>query len=613
MQIAQIVPKVHTQKEAIFDYAIPPEILPQMKIGLLVLIPFHGRKLEGIVVAIKRISAIKNLKPIISVIDPTPVIDDIHFKLAQWMANYYLAPLGKTLFENIVPPAKKILKKRFLAKEELPINKPDKFPTLTARASKVGKYLIVGEFPKRLNFYLKAIRKTLVSNKQVIILVPDLSLIPHFRELFKNSYALLHSNLTKTQRFVEWDKIRRNKVQIIIGSNSALFAPAKNLGLVIIDQEENETYKNDRSPRFHAVEAAEILTKLAGANLILGSLVPQITTYFKALKRGYLLKKSLRQRKPKIKIVNFFHHQVISPPLRESVEENLQKKGRAILVLNKKGEGSKFSCLDCSWIMFCPTCGLPAVFQNNQLKCLRCKKDLPTPDQCPKCQGVHLKPSGLGTTKLEKFLKDFWPHLRIIRLEESSTDNPQKGPWDIAISTVYGLKFTFPKINLVAIIDADQALNFPDFHTQEKNFRSLYKFLCVGEEGIIQTNFPESPFIAALGQLSYESFFLDELANRQKFALPPFFQLVRLIYKNQDEEKCRQNTTAVFENLKNSIKKNPSLVLFPAAAAFFKKIRGFYRFEIIIKFRKKLPQDFEDKLRSLPTGWRIDRDPNDLL
>ncbi len=247
MQIARVVPKVKTSGEGIFDYSIPPEILPDMKIGILVLVPFHGRKIEGIVIDIKRSSQITRLKPIISLIDTFPVIDKVHTELAKWMADYYITDFSKTLFENIVPPAKRIIKKRDDSTATLQKLSGNRSPK---------KYLVVADFQTRLKFYLQAIKKTLARGQQIIILVPDLSLVPYFTRSIKNKISILHTGLTLTQRWLEWDKIRRGDIDIVIGSNSALFAPVKNLGLIIIDQEENETYKSGQAPRYHTVKVA---------------------------------------------------------------------------------------------------------------------------------------------------------------------------------------------------------------------------------------------------------------------------------------------------------------------------------------------------------------------
>ncbi|MFA6492560.1 MAG: primosomal protein N' [Patescibacteria group bacterium] len=605
MQIAQVVPKAKTLNTDVFDYSIPPELLPQIRPGLLVEIPFHGRKIEGIIINLKRSSHIPRLLPIISVIDPEPVVDKTHIRLAEWMSNYYLIPLGKTLFENIVPPAKRTIKN--LTKEEKPLTiakvvKKNKY-------QKSRKYLIVADFNHRLKFYLQAIEKTLAQKKQVLILIPDLGMLHFFtKSLPQANLGFIHSQMTKTQRWLEWEKIRQGKTKIIIGSQSAIFAPTNNLGLIIIDQEENETYKNDRSPRFHVVNVAEELSKLTAVTLVIGSLTPRVETYFKALKNIYTLKK-IEEKPRSITIVDMNNqHQAVSLPLQQKVEENLKLKKKIILVLNRKGEGIKYACPDCHWTATCEKCGMPLTPQEDRLFCFRCEKSVLPPQKCPKCQSVHLKPFGLGTRRLEKILKNLWNKASIVRIEDEKQFEFKKNQWDIAIVTSYALKFNLPPIGLSGIIDADQGFNFPDFRSAEKTFQNLYKFLKIGGEGIIQTHSPDNPTISALAKLSYENFFTNELSVRQTFDFPPFVQLIRLLYKNVTKENTQKETERVSKLLENIVS-----ILGPTPA-FIERKRGYYCWQILIKIqRQKQLEEIKNILTLLPQGWVVDVDPINLL
>lgn len=609
MQLAQIVPKIRTQKETIFDYSIPPEILPLIKIGVLVKIPFHGRDTEGIVVDIKRSSPINNLKPVSEIIDPVPVLDEIHLKLACWMADYYLEPLSKTLFENIVPPAKRIIKKIPFINKNLP-------HTSNTKNKSYKKYLIVADFSSRMQFYLKSIHKTLAKQKSVIILLPDLSLIPFFSRYFENSISILHAKMTRSQRWRKWDSIRRDNPKIIIGSQSALFAPVKNLGLIIIDQEENKTFKNSRSPRFHVVKVAERLSQLTAVNLILGSLTPRIETFHRTLRGDFkLLKIKAPAILPEISIVDMNSEKyIISNILEKQIDYTLQNKQKILLVLNRKGEGTKFSCPDCGWIALCPKCGLPLVPEKIQNICFRCQINLPHPEKCPKCQSINLKPIGIGTSRLKKFLTDLFPKTKIIKIEKDVDILSIQKNWQIAIVTTFALKFTLPKIGLVGIIDADQGLNFPDFSSSEKTFSIFYKFLKVGERGIIQTYLPQNDLYKSLASLNYERFFLDEMINRKKFAFPPFVRIIRLLFKNQDEVQVNIETQRVYELLKLTISCNQSSISLPYWP-FIKKERGKFRRQIIIKIApaKKLSYKEKDFFKTLPKGWILDVDPLNIL
>lgn len=610
MQVAQVVPKTRTQKKAVFDYSIPPEILPLIQPGILVEIPFHGRRIEGIIVDIKRSSPIANLMPISRVIDPVPVVDKTHLKLACWMAGYYLEPLGKTLFENIVPPAIKTIKKTLIQSENI-------LPRLIfqKKAPKAQKYLVIADFNFRRQFYLKAIQKTLKGNRSVIILLPDLSLIPYFTKYFKEPYAILHAKMSITQRWLEWHKIRQNKVKIIIGSQSALFAPAGDLGLIIIDQEENPTYKNDRSPRFHAVQVANELSKLTAVNLVLGSLAPRLATFHQALQGQFKIIKSSIPTRPKITTVDMnSERHIISHTLEEKIKQTLNSKQKIILVLNRKGAGTKFSCPDCRWISLCQKCGLPLVPQKTQNICYRCRLSEPHPEKCPVCQSVRVKAIGVGTSRLKKFISDLFPETFIIQIEKEIDGRALFKNWQIAIVTTYALKFNFPQIGLVGIIEADQGLNFPDFSAPEKTFASFYKFLKIGERGIIQTRLPENNLIKSLARLDYERFFLDEIAQRKKFAFPPFVRIIRLLYKNQAEDMVKKETQRIYELLKPIISFN-RYTISPPHWLFIKKEQGKFRRQIIIKIpiKNQIAKDLQDNIKNLPQGWVVDVDPINLL
>lgn len=474
------------------------------------------------------------------------------------------------------------------------------------------KYLIIGDFLTRLKFYLAAIQKKLAKNQSIIILVPDLSLVTYFTRYFKNPYSILHAGLTKTERWLEWNRIREGKNNIIIGSQSALFAPVQNLGLIIIDQEENETYKNDRSPRFHTVDVARKLAEIVDANLVLGSISPRVETYHEALKGGYQILKKSSEAPKNITIVDMNSEKyIISNTLEAEIESSLKKRQRILLILNRKGEGTKFSCTDCGWIALCEKCGLPLIPQKAGNVCYRCQKSYPPQETCPKCHGVHLKPMGLGTARLKKFLSDLFPKAKIIQVEKKLDGMAAKNDWDIAITTIYGLKFNWPKINLVGIIDADQGLNFPDFNNPQKTFGNLYKFLKIGERGIVQTHLPENYVIKSLAQLNYERFFLEEIVQRKKYYFPPFTRLVRLLFKDADEEKAKKETAQIYQSLTTN--HSPLITISKPHPAFIHQERGKFRWQIVIKTKRQLDQKNKDSLRTLPKGWIIDVDPVDLL
>lgn len=603
MQIAQIVPKVKTRGSGIFDYSIPPELLVQIKIGLLVQVPFRGRKIEGIILDIKKNSKFDNLKPILKVIDPIPVVDKIHIELAKWMSNYYLTDFTKTLFENIVPPAKRTIKKnaeidKIITDDIIVTNKQRK------------KFLVVTDLKSRLDFYQTAITKTLAQNKQIIILVPDLDFVPFFKEKIKEEMAVISSDLTTTKRWKIWDSIRSGQTKIVIGSNSALFVPAKNLGLIIVEQEENETYKSDQSPRFNAPKVAEELSKLTSANLVIGSSAPSIETYFDARKNKYLYRIK-NKIIPEISIINMtFERGVVSEPLKEKIEELLKSNKKILIMLDRKGEGARLFCTNCKWLFKCPNCQLALTPNINSARCTNCNKDFPMPAICPSCHKVSLKNIGMTTSKLEKIIHELWPQAKTIRIEKDRNDDI-KSDWSIAITTSFALKSQLPEIELVAILDADQSLNFPGYKTETRNFQTNFRFMQLGNSGLIQTHLPENSINASLGTLNYEAFFNSEITNREKFNFPPFTKITRIIYKNIDKKIGQQETDIVAKGLNDIIKNNNLAIILLGPSASKNQKNGYFYYQIILKQTKR-SQIIDDYLKTLPKGWIIDVDPFDI-
>jgi len=606
MQIAKVVPKVKTSGEGIFDYAIPPELLPMIKIGLLVQVPFRGRKIEGIVTDIKRSSLIPNLKPIISIIDTNPVIDKIHTDLATWMSEYYLEDFSKSLFEMIVPPAKRTIKKQDLNVSIQQMNLASK---------SIKKYLIRADFKDRLQFYLRAINKTVKQKKGVIIIVPDLSLLPYFTKFLKN-YTIIHSNMTLTERWKEWNKVREGKTNIVLGANSALFSPINNLGLIIIDQEESETYKSDQAPRFHVINTAEKLAEITGARLIMGSITPSLASFTRAKNENYLYE--VKTEKSNITLVDMnLERSVLSGPLKLAIEDELQQKKRILLVLNRKGEGSFLKCTDCNWIFKCPTCDLNLTPQKDKAYCSNCEKNFPLPGICPKCQSSNLQFRGLSTTRLKKILLENWPDAKIIQIEKSivpiEKNEQLRVDWDIAIVTNYALKMSLPKIDLVALIDADQGLNSPDFRAEETLFQNQYKFLRLSKRTLIQTHLPENIYFKRLANLDFQGFIQDQLNLRKKYLLPPFVKIIALSYRNKNQKKATESAIKVYQLLKEIIEKNSlEIEISEPITKLKEKKRDFYYQQIIVKYKKRNDLFFS-ALRKLKADWIIDIDPFNLL
>ena len=658
MQYAEIVVNSKTNKNNdVFTYSISPADLPKMRAGVLVYVPFHGRILEGIIVGLKKSLpagvAPGKIKKIKSILDPAPVIDDIHLSLAKWMSGYYFASLGETLFENLVPVAKRQLKTDNSQQLTVNINQTATSDKRFAICPK--PILIHADFETRFKIYLKAIRQALTANRQAIIIVPDLTYLEYFQRYLpkiesgpargrtsgqipaaysqdsrqgipprrdrskRSKFIVFSSEMTLTERYLVWREIKENNTPIILGSNSALFAPCQNLGLVIVDQEESAFYKSDQSPRWYLPKVAEKLSELAGAQLILGSITPNIESYYQSKHQKIKLLERSIQKIP-TKIIDLSNQKkIISYELEEAIGATLKNKGKVILYVNRKGEGRILTCPDCSHNFLCPECSTPLTPSQNKLICHHCTSEIKVPTQCPNCGNVNLKVVGITTDRIKHLLETIFPDKKISRLEKEvadifklekeSLDRILKEA-DIIVGTFFLTKSMLPKADLIGIVCADQSLSLPDFRIQERVFSHLLQIIRLGKSAILQTFIPEHAVMKALAKNSYQDFYHHEITDRRELGYPPFSNLTRFIYQNPLEEKCQKETLKLCRVLKHQIEKEkvPAQILGPAPA-FYKKIRGRFRYHLILK----LKSHWKPTLSKLPRGWIVDIDPINML
>ena len=610
MQYAQIVVNSKTTQREIFTYSIPPELLPQIRLGILVLVPFRGRQIEGVIVDIKKKKPpqlnIGQIKKIKAILDPNPVVDESRLKLAQWMSDYYLGSLGETLFYNLVPAAKRVAKNLKISdqppkpKSYQPFSKP---------------ILLFAPYHSRLHAYKKILKK-LKPDQQAIILVPDLAVANYFLEsLTSHKISFIHSNLTLTKRYTEWLNIRQGKTNIILGSISALFAPAQNLKLIIIDQEENDAYFFDRSPYFHASKVARKLAELTGAKLILGSSAPTIESFYETkLNQFQLIKGKFSPIKAEIVDLNN-QNRIISWELEQAISQTLIRQGKIILFINRKGVGRILICRDCQNRFLCPNCAVPLIPTKNQLICHHCSTKTTIPTRCPHCHGTNLAIFGLTTERAKTEIKRLFPKARILRLEKQTKEeffldletlHRLEAGTDIIIGTSYIIKSLVKKADLVGIVLAEQNLNFGDFRAGERVFQLTSKILHLGRKSIIQTFIPEHPIIKLLAKNDYEGFFNYEMKHRREHLFPPLVSILKILIKHQNQEKVRQKTKKFYRILKKSLSKK-LFQLNPPVAPTLAKRHNQYQYNIIIKFPKDLK--INQYLPEPPTGVTYQRDP----
>ncbi len=541
---------------------------------------------------------------------------------------------------------------------------PDLVLTLEQRAAAnaiaaaPGVYLLHGVTGAgKTEVYLDLVRRTIEAGKGAIVLVPEISLTPQavrrYGERFGDTLTLIHSELNTGERFDQWHRIRQDASQLVIGSRSAVFAPMRHLGLVVVDEEHEWTYKqNDILPRYHAREVAEELCRLAGATLVLGSATPDVITYHRSeqgqIRRLELLTRiSPREggetavgRMPDIAVVDMReelkagNRSVFSFPLRRAIRRALAVGEQAILFVNRRGSARFMLCRDCGFLPQCPACelamGLDAHNLNTpQLRCHHCGRSKRLETQCPKCRGVRYRPFGIGTQKVEALARDEFPGARVARWDsdvarpkgshEQMVQALEAGRIDILVGTQMLAKgLDLPHMMVVGVIDADVGLSLPDYNSHERTFQLLSQV--AGRAGrrdrigtvIVQTYEPEVAPIQCAASHDYRAFYEHEIAHRRRAGYPPFSRLVRLTFHDLNKENGLAEAARVAADLRTrrdaAGRADPDIL--GPALAFIPRVRGRYRWQILMRGRNPAPLLAAIRLGE---GWAVDVDPASLL
>jgi primosomal protein N' (replication factor Y) len=496
--------------------------------------------------------------------------------------------------------------------------------------------------------YLQALAETVKLGKRGIVLVPEIALTPQtierFASRFPHRVAVLHSQLSPGEQFDEWHRIRNGEVDVVIGPRSALFAPQPDLGLIVIDEEHEWTYKQDTSPRYHARKVAIKLAELTGAVIILGSATPDVETFYHAQRGDYHLL-SLPERVvptessplPQVEVVDLRtelkegNRSIFSRSLTQAVTRALASGGQVILFLNRRGGATFVQCRRCGFVLRCRRCEVTLThhFAENALICHQCHYKTPVPRNCPRCLSREIKFLGMGTQKLEQETSLAFPQARRLRWDSDATqrrDSHEKilskfrtRQADILIGTQMVAKgLDLPSVTLVGVVSADTSLNLPDFRAGERTFQLLSQVAgragrgSPGGEVIIQTFSPEHYAIQAAAKHDYATFYEREIAYRRQLRNPPFSQLALLTYTHTNDSLCRREAERMRDLLlrERDAKGIDNLTLIGPAPAFIHRLRGRFRWQLILRgtelssFLSPIP---------FPQGWAIDIDPISLV
>lgn len=473
----------------------------------------------------------------------------------------------------------------------------------------------------KTSVYLELIDHVLLEGKTVIVLVPEISLTPQTFSIFAGRYgddvAVLHSGLSMGERYDEWKRIFDGKVKVVIGTRSAVFAPVKNLGLIIIDEEQEHTYKSEMSPRYNAKDVAKFRCSYNNAFLLLASATPSVETFAKA-KSGQLLLCELKERYGKAVLPDVYTVDMsdksltsgffaISNPLAEEIEYNLQNKEQTILLVNRRGYNTFVVCSDCKKVLTCPKCSISMTYHsaNNRLMCHYCGYSVPFIQNCPSCGAENIRYSGFGTQRVEQELNIRFPRARVIRMDADTTVAKNshekvlgafsKGEYDILIGTQMVAKgLDFPDVTLVGITSADKELYNNDFRCSERTFDLITQV--VGRAGrgkrkgraVIQTLAPDNHIIEIASKQDYDSFYKSEINLRKALVFPPFCDLCEISFSgtsNDDVNLCAQIFFNTFIKFNESDYSDQKVIVLGPMAPKVSKINELYRMRILIKCR----------------------------
>ncbi len=488
--------------------------------------------------------------------------------------------------------------------------------------------------------YLRAITGKVQAGKQALLLVPEIALTPQMIEAFKATFgehmAVFHSKLNDTERLHEWWKVKTGYARLAIGSRSAIFAPLDELGLIIVDEEHEWTYKQETSPYYLTHHIAEKMTALSDVTLVFGSATPSVETFYKA-KEGIYDHVELKERinkapLPPIEIVDLRdefqkrNFSVLSLALQQKMKERLDKKEQVILFVNQRGLSSAVICRDCGHTEMCPSCDISLKhhksFKGEILKCHYCNFEKNNVLLCPSCQSPHIKYTGVGTQKVEAAVKELFPEARVIRADRDTTSDKQgfapiyksflNHEYDVLVGTQMIAKgLDFEKVSLIGLVLADVGLHIPDFRSHERLFQIVTQVAgrCGrGEfpgEVILQTYSPDHFTIKSAAAYEYQNFIEQELSFRKKLNYPPFSRMVKFTLVGDSQEKVSSAIETEEEKLRGLFKEKTEVKIL-SAPALIPKVNNTYHHHLLVRLNE--PQELFQSWQ-VPEGWRIDIDP----
>ena len=505
----------------------------------------------------------------------------------------------------------------------------------------------------KTEIYLQLIGKVLEKGKSAIVLVPEISLTPQMVDRFisrfgKEEIAVLHSKLSIGERYDQWNKIKNGECKIVIGARSAIFAPVQNLGLIIIDEEHDDSYKSETNPRYNAKDLAGYIAKKNNIPLVLGTATPDVTTFYKAQNGQIdllrLNKRANNSTLPNVEVVDLKwelangNRSILSTSLYSEIEENLKRKKQTILFLNRRGYSTFVMCRECGYVVKCKNCNIAMTYHSktNRLKCHYCGHEERNVTVCPECKSKNIKFFGTGTQKLEAEINKLFPNASTIRMDidtvtkknsyEEILNKFKNENIDILVGTQMVVKgHHFPNVTLVGVVAADSSLYIEDYRANERTFGLLTQV--AGRAGrektpgkvIIQTYNPENFAIECSQKQNFDMFYETEIELRRQLKYPPFCDIISIGLTDIDEFKIKNVSNKIYNNLNNNIKaQNVMLQVYKPLPCPIDKIKNRYRWRIILKgkLNNKIIDIINNSIQDVGTKTTriiVDTNPTNLM
>ncbi|MDQ6748479.1 MAG: primosomal protein N' [Candidatus Dormibacteraeota bacterium] len=627
-----------------FTYLVPAEMEGDVVEGARVVVPFGKQSVTGYVLGLSDSSDFPDPRPIEALAGDEPsLLLPYQVALAHWISDYYAAPLPEVV-RAMIPPGIRSIKVGSKRPRGPRVTSRDRSLSAEARVSRTrqftapqdeaaeavrealrkgwGRLLLHGVTGSgKTEVYLQAIEDCLALGRGVIVLVPEVSLTPQtisrFAERFAGRVAVLHSLLTPSEKALEWRRLRSGEARVAIGPRAAIFAPVPDLGLVVVDEEHSSTYKQLRVPRYHAVDVAHRLGDLARCVVLLGSATPSLTSYY-AHGRGVdgfegarvleLPGRYSGEPLPEMEVADMRQDdswnfsRPVGTRLAEAARQELEGGGQVILYLNRRGLAWYARCRKCGEAVGCPNCSVSLVYHGvtRELSCHYCGHTEPMPQRCPNCEARDLSTVGFGTERIEAEARRLFPAARVTRLDRDTAatrdsfygiwESLSRGDVDVLVGTSLVAKgWDLPKVGLVGVVDADQALNYPDYRAAEDTFASLVQVAGRARRSdaraIVQTMNPHHYAVRLALQHDYHEFFAEELAVREALDFPPFTRLIDVTTSAVDDAQARRMAESYAGALRDSLvmKSIEGVSVFGPSQAFIHRLRGEYRWSLTIK------------------------------